>query len=89
MFLKNVGIKDSNEVEVLTILEALRIYVWLFMGRLLVESDYANAIHWISKVEGDLCKLHFFSFNEIKALSSFNAFSFSNVSQGANFMPIL
>lgn len=57
MFLKNVGIKDFNGVEVLTILEALRIYIWLFRGRLLVESDSANAIHWISKVEGDLCKL--------------------------------
>lgn len=60
MFLKNVGIKDSNDVEVLVILEALMIYVWLFRGRLLVESDSANAIHLISKVEGGLWKLHFF-----------------------------
>lgn len=34
IFSRNVGIKDSNEAEVLPILEALNVYSFLFKGRL-------------------------------------------------------
>lgn len=34
----------SNEVEVLDILEALMLFTIIFCGRLLMESDYSNAI---------------------------------------------
>lgn len=43
IFYKHVGIKDSNEVEVLAIMEALHIYSNFFQDSLIVESDLANA----------------------------------------------
>ena len=44
MFSKHVRIKDSNEVEVLAILESLHIYGNLFQDSLIMESDSVNAI---------------------------------------------
>ena len=49
MFSKSVGIRDSNEAEVLTILETLRIFVASFHGPLLVESESSNAVGWLLK----------------------------------------
>lgn len=43
MFSKHVGIMESNEVEVLAILEALRFFSSSFIGKLVVESDSLNA----------------------------------------------
>lgn len=39
MFCKNLGVCDYNEAEVLTILEALRLFSRRYHGRLVVESD--------------------------------------------------
>lgn len=40
-----VGVKDSNEAEILAILEALRLFRVLFRQPLIVESDYSlNAL---------------------------------------------
>ena len=61
MFSKNVGIKESNEAEVLAILEALRIFSSTFKESLIVESDSSNAIRWVSKVEGVLGDFNFIS----------------------------
>ena len=44
MFSKHVGIKDSNEAEVLAILEALLIYRSSYHQSLILESDSPNAI---------------------------------------------
>ena len=46
MFSKKVGIKESNEIEGLAILEVLRFFLSFFHERLLVESDSLNAISW-------------------------------------------
>lgn len=46
-FSKLVSVKDSKEVEVRTILEALRIYYLYFQESLIVESDSSNAISWV------------------------------------------
>ena len=42
MFSKDVGVRDSNEVEVLAILEALWIISACFQVTLLVESDLSK-----------------------------------------------
>lgn len=47
-FSKGVWIRDSNEAEVLAILEALRIFSRSFQGSLIVESDSSKAILWVS-----------------------------------------
>ena len=52
MFFKHVGIKDSDEVEVLAILEALRIYQTIYQQNVIVESDSANGISWVKSMEG-------------------------------------
>lgn len=59
MLSKDVGIKYSNEAEVLAILEALRFFTHSFQGNLMVESDLLNAI---SRVKNGIIKpwkLHF------------------------------
>lgn len=45
MFPKAVGVKDSNEAELLAILEALRLFIASFQGRLVVETYSLNAIY--------------------------------------------
>lgn len=67
--LKMWGLRNSNEAEVLVILEALRIFSWLFQGSLIVKSDTFNAISWVYLGKTEPWKLQF-SFNEIKALAS-------------------
>ena len=54
MFSKHVGICDSNEAEVLAILEALRCFSRNILGDLIVESDSSNAITWTSKKRSTL-----------------------------------
>lgn len=46
-FSKPIEIKDSNDGEVLAILEALRLYFGLFRESLILESDSANNIFWV------------------------------------------
>lgn len=48
LFSKGVGVKDCNEAEVLTILEALRIFPHSFYERLIVDSDSSNATSWMT-----------------------------------------
>ena len=61
MFSKSVGVRDSNEVEVLAILEALRIFSRSFMGSLIVESDSSNAFSWVTSSAVNPWKIQFFS----------------------------
>ena len=48
MFSKNVSICDSNEAEVLDILEALYYFKRYFQGAFIMESDSFDAIAWVS-----------------------------------------
>lgn len=48
MFSKNIGVRDSHEVEVMEILEALRMFVLFLHDKLIVQSDLANAMAWVS-----------------------------------------
>lgn len=52
--------RDSNEGEVLDILEALRIYSSSFHGSLLVESDSLNAISWVLQDDSIPWKFHYY-----------------------------
>lgn len=45
MFSISIGVWDSNEAEVMSILEALRIFSHSFKGSLIVESDSSNVVH--------------------------------------------
>lgn len=45
MFSISIGVWDSNEAEVMAILEALRIFSRSFKGSLIVESDSSNVVH--------------------------------------------
>ena len=48
MFSNNFGVCDSTEAEVLAILESLWLFSRRYGGALLMESDSANAIAWVS-----------------------------------------
>lgn len=43
----DMGIQDSNEADILAILEILQISFQSFQGMLLVESDSSNAVGWM------------------------------------------
>lgn len=48
MFSKHVGIRYSNEAEVLVILEALRIFCPTYQQHLIVESNSLNVVSWVN-----------------------------------------
>lgn len=50
LFSKNVGINESNEVEVLARLEALWLFSLSFQTKLIVESDSDNVVMWVSSL---------------------------------------
>lgn len=84
MFSKHVGIEDSNEVEVLTILGALHLLHSLYCQNLIVESDSANGICWMKSSRRPR-KMQFL-FNEISLLVSELQVSFQLVSISPNGM---
>lgn len=47
MFSKSIGIKDSNEAEVLAILETFCMFVCVHNSKLIVESYSSDAIYWV------------------------------------------
>lgn len=69
MFSTHVNIKEPNEVEVLTILEALQIFFRSFTNFLVVKSDSSNALSWASLKNKGLWRFRF-HFNEIKDLAA-------------------
>lgn len=84
MFFKNVGRTESNEMEVLAILEALRILVLASCSELLVaESDSINSISSVSSFDNSPWKFQFY-FNEIKYLSSLLGVKFQHVGRMGN-----
>lgn len=46
MFSRSVGVKESNEAELMAILEALSLFSKSFQAKFIVESDLANALLW-------------------------------------------
>lgn len=69
MFSKKVGVKESNENEVMAILEALQLFSHSFQTLLIVENDSANAVKWASNIISRPWRFQFL-FNKIKELSS-------------------
>lgn len=69
IFSKHVGVCDSNEVEVLVILEALRLFNRNFFDALIVESDSSNVITW-APTRNMFPRKFPLHFNEIGELSS-------------------
>lgn len=69
MFSKNAGSKESNEAEIMAVLEALCIFSAFFPTKLIVESDSENAVRWVSHHGTNPWRFQFLS-NEIKELSS-------------------
>eukprot|EP00268_Persea_americana_P036637 TRINITY_DN3614_c1_g1_i6.p1 TRINITY_DN3614_c1_g1~~TRINITY_DN3614_c1_g1_i6.p1 ORF type:complete len:138 (-),score=27.70 TRINITY_DN3614_c1_g1_i6:344-757(-) len=84
LFSKHVGCMESNEVEVVANLEAIRIFTSTsFCSRLAVESDSLNAISWVSSSAMFPWKFQFY-LNEIRALSSSIQVSFIHVGRTGN-----
>lgn len=69
MFSKHVGSKESNEAEVVAMLEALRIFSGSFQGKLIVKSNSVNVMAWVSQHGANSWRLQF-HLHEIKAFSS-------------------
>lgn len=69
MFSKHEGCMESNEMEVVAILEVLRIFALSFNSELEVESDSMNVISWVPSSCMPLCRFQSY-FNEIKELFS-------------------
>lgn len=49
MFSEFMGVCDSNEAEVLAILEGLYLFLSRYGGTLIMESDLSDAIAWVFK----------------------------------------
>lgn len=77
-----MGVKDSNEVEALAILEPFEDLVPL-ISSLIVESDSHNVILWTSHIKDRPWKLQF-CLNEINALVSHINVEFRHVLREAN-----
>ena len=55
VFSKPIGVADSNVAELLTVLEALRIFVasrWALSHKLIIESDSSNVVNWVINPHG-------------------------------------
>lgn len=64
MFLKHVATMESNEAEVLPILEALHFFSSSFHGQLVVESASLNVIYWVNSSFKLPWRFHYY-FNKI------------------------
>ena len=85
MFSKHIGVCDSNEAEVLAILEAIHLFSSYCIEALIMKSDSSNAISWVSKRKVLPWKFQFI-FNEIRGLSSSINVVFSHEVRSANSM---
>lgn len=69
----------SNEVEVVAILEALHFFVLAsFHAPLILESDYLNAVSWVSSSAKGPWRFQFY-INEINSLKSFGRVKYQHV----------
>ena len=84
LFSKHVGCMESNEVEVLAILEAIRIFSYFyFHSSLVVKSDSLIAMSWVSSSSMFPWKFQFYM-NEIRALSPMIQVVLKHVGRSAN-----
>lgn len=83
LFSKHARIVESNEVEVAAILGALRIVLSSSLKRLVVESDFLNAISWVSSSSKPPWRFHFY-LNESKCLASTFQVEFKHVCHSEN-----
>lgn len=51
IFLKSIGRRESNEAKLFSIRKALTIWISLGLGKLVIESNSANAVKWVSGVK--------------------------------------
>lgn len=58
---KFIGVRDSNEVEILVIVEALRLYASSLQEMLMVASDSSNVVSCVSRIVGGLWEGPIFS----------------------------
>ena len=82
-FSSYIGVKDSNEAEILAIHEALKLYKVSFNHPLIVESDSLNAISWVTNLAKGPWRFYFY-LNEIKSLSSQLEVEFRHILHSAN-----
>ena len=84
LFSKHVGCMESNEAEVLAILEAIPIFSSSsFPSSLVAESDSHNAISWVSSSTMFPWRFQFYAI-EIRDLSSMIQVVFKHVGRSAN-----
>ena len=85
MFSKHVGVCDSNETEVLAILEGFKLFFRRYGGSLVTESDSSYVIAWVSKQKVNPWKLQLY-FNEIWELAASIKVNFYHEFRSANSM---
>lgn len=86
MFSKHFRIKDSNEIKVLVILEALCIFFTSYQHSLIVVSGSFNATSWVKSFHGPW-KMQFL-FNKIHRLASLSQVSFQHIRRSTNGMTV-
>lgn len=83
MFNESVGIKDSNEAEILSILRALTIWKDFGGGNLVIEGDSTNAFKWAIGSKRPPWRLNNVV-REVRVLASELGVSFAQVRRSAN-----
>ncbi|XXG62313.1 hypothetical protein AAC387_Pa05g0690 [Persea americana] len=84
-FSKHVGVRDSNEADLLTILEGLILFSRGYGVPLVLKSGSSNTIDWVSKQKASPWKLQL-HFNEIWELAASIKVSFYHKSKSADSM---
>lgn len=60
MFSNSIGVKDSNEEDMIPIWEALHMFVGVYSVKIVVKNDSSNAINWVSASNRGPWRFHFF-----------------------------
>lgn len=84
-FICIINSKDSNEAEVMVVLEAIWIYSSQIQEKLIIESNFPNAISQVSGLNEGPWKFYF-HLDEVKALSSSLQVVFKHVGRTAKSM---
>lgn len=83
LFSKSMGYMESNEAQILAILEALQLFIHHFRNNLTVERDSLNVISLVCTCALPPRRFQFY-FNEIKELSSSISVELCRVGRSAN-----
>ena len=82
-FSSSIGVKESSEAEIISIIEVLRSFSVSFRQTLIVESDSLNLISWVSNETKGSWRFYFY-LNEIKCLSLELDVEFRHIPHSAN-----